>query len=354
MEVGLLDRWRAESTNQFIPLQASLELTYRCNERCTHCYIDRFWDDPQRVLKLDDWIHILDELKKAGTLYLVLMGGEAMINPLFWDISREAAYRGFHLSLITNGLKINSLSVAKKLKEVPFHHINFSLYSLDPLIHDQMTSVPGSHKKTMDAIHYCRESDLEIGINCLLTSANIEGYFSLAFWCVERGIEIKEDPTVTSRFGGDLSPLKLRASDDQLRKFYQKRATLWPRSTPRPERIKKEDYACNIAKGKCAISPYGELLGCTEVRSPLGSLVENSFEEIWYGKLAQKWRNIKLEDIENFDEVSSECGSYSHCEHCPGMALNEEGDPFSLTKDSLRLAKIKNEVFREFSARKKP
>ena len=32
---------------------------------------------------------------------------------------------------------------------------------------------------------------IKVGINCLLTQANIESYFDLAQWCIERNIEIK-------------------------------------------------------------------------------------------------------------------------------------------------------------------
>jgi len=347
--MDILNKWRAQSTNNFTPLQASLELTYRCNERCTHCYIDKFWDDPKKVLTLDQWTYILTELKNAGTLYLVLMGGEAMLNKYFWDIAKAAGKQGFHLSLITNGLKINHVDIAQRLKNNPFHHINFSLYSLDPSMHDEMTSVVGSHKRTMDAIQYCRDVGLEVGINCLLTKDNIEGYFTLANWCVERGIEIKEDPTVTSRFGGDLSPLKLRASDDQLKAYYIKRAKLWPKSLPKGEHVKADDYVCNIAKGKCAINPYGDLLGCTEVRQPLGNLLENNFKTIWNNEASNKWRNIKVKNIKNRSDDVSLCGETSHCEHCPGMALSESNDPLLYTTDSLRLAKIKSEVADELA-----
>jgi len=347
--MDVLDQWRAQSTEKFIPLQASLELTYRCNERCTHCYIDNFWDDPNKVLTFENWISILNELKNAGTLYLVLMGGEAMLHHYFWDIAEAARKRGFHLSLITNGLKINNLKTAQRLKEIPFHHINFSLYSLNPEIHDKMTSVAGSHKKTMDAIDLCRQVGLQIGINCLLTKANIADYFALANWCVEREIEIKEDPAVTARFGGDLSPLKLRASDDQLEKFYRQRAKLWPKSLPRAESLQGNDYVCNIAKGKCAINPYGDLLGCTEVRRPLGNLLKNDFQTIWHNESAYKWRNIKVKDIKNRAADVSHCGESTHCEHCPGMALSESYDPLILTEDSVRLARIKKAVSVEFA-----
>ncbi|MCJ8277739.1 MAG: hypothetical protein MJK18_12925, partial [Bdellovibrionales bacterium] len=70
--MSILDKFRNRSTESHRPLQASLELTYRCNERCTHCYIEEFRDDPKRVLKLQDWFKVLEELRAGGSLYLIL------------------------------------------------------------------------------------------------------------------------------------------------------------------------------------------------------------------------------------------------------------------------------------------
>jgi MoaA/NifB/PqqE/SkfB family radical SAM enzyme len=337
----LLGKWRQQSTEKAIPLQASLELTYRCNERCTHCYIDHFHDDPKRIMTLEQWIHILDELRNAGTFFLIFMGGEAMLNPLFWDIAREAKKRAFHMSLITNGLKIQTQEGADQLREAGFQVVTFSLYSLEPEIHDAMTAVAGSHHRTLRALHYVHQSGIKVGINCLLTKNNIAGFFDLADWCIERGFEIKEDVTVTAKMDGDLSTLELRASPEQLFTYYQTRALKWPKGAPQASNDQPEDYSCNLAKGKCAITPYGDLLGCLEIRKPLGNLLQHSFKQLWNTDYAESLRNIKIKDIEGRLETKS--GS-SFCDHCPGMAQHECGSLHKATPFSQQIARIKEKV----------
>jgi len=339
---SVIDNLRMLSVDKAIPLQASLELTNRCNERCTHCYIDHFRDDPQRILSKEDWFLIIQKLRDAGTLYLVLMGGEAMLNPFFWDILAYANDLHLHVSMITNGLKIQTQNVAKRLKETGLHVVTVSLYSLDELIHDEMTAVMGSHVKTMHAIELLLEQGIEVTINCLLTRQNIETHFDLIEWCIGKNLQIKEDVTVTPKLSGDLSPVNLRATQQQLRWYFGEKARRWPKSTPRPIMESPEDYVCNVAKGKCAVTAYGELLGCIDVRESFGSLLTEDFSTIWNSPIALKWRNLKLKDIKGINILSG-CGHF--CEHCFGMAIHESDTPLTLTEGSKVLASVKEAVY---------
>lgn len=342
-ENPLINRFLNDGSQKWRPLQASLEITNRCNERCSHCYLDNYTDDQARLLNLEDWKNILDKLKSAGSLYLILMGGEAMLSPLFWPIATYAAQKGFSVSTITNGLKIDSLEVAHRLKEIGFSYVTVSLYSLDPQIHDRMTRLPGSHERTVRAIEFLRSAGVPIGINCLLTKDNIESFFELADWCIERNLEIKADPAVTPKLNRDPSPTLLRASKEQLTKYYQTLIAKWPSGTPKPFKNAPEDHICNAGKGKCAVTAYGELLTCIEIREPLGLLHKSEFSELWQGPVAQKWRSLKMHQLKDAPKDSA----YNFCDHCPGMALHETGDALKVSKFFTELADVKNSFSNE-------
>ena len=47
--------------------------------------------------------HILDEIKDAGCLWLLLTGGEPLLRPDFLEIYQYAKHKGFLLTLFTNG-----------------------------------------------------------------------------------------------------------------------------------------------------------------------------------------------------------------------------------------------------------
>lgn len=344
MSSQIFKKFSQQSVLQAIPLQASLELTYRCNERCTHCYIEEFKDDPKRILDLEGWYRVLEQLREAGTLYLILMGGEPLLSPHFFSIAEKGTVLGFHVSIISNGLKIKNLEYAQRLKDVGLKLATFSLYSLDPQVHDKMTSVRGSHEKLMNAIDYCDEVGIPISLNGLLTQANASGVFDLYEWAMKRGFEFKVDPNVTPKLNGDNYPTQFRANRETLYWFYKERATRWKNSTPSPTLETKDSYICNAAKGKCAVNPYGELLPCIEIRDSFGNLSTEKFEDIWHSEAAKKWRTPKLK---NMKDGEGESGLYSFCDHCPGMAKNEHGEAMKLTSYTKLVGEVKRQVYQE-------
>lgn len=345
MDSEIYRKFSRRAVLQAVPMQASLELTYRCNERCTHCYIEDFRDDPQRVLGKEQWFRVLTELRKGGTLYLILMGGEPTLSPWFFDIIEKGRDLGFFVSAISNGLKMTQTEYVERMAESGMRQITFSLYSLNPEIHDKMTSVRGSHSKTMKAIELCHEQGIEVCLNGLLTEANSRGIFDLFDWAVERKFELKVDPNVTSKLNGNQSPTQYRATRETLLWFYRERAKRWPSSVPRANVEKNEDYICNAAKGKCAVTPYGDVLPCIEIRESFGNLVTQNFDDIWYSDAALKWRTPKIKDM----KLNSREGIYSFCDHCPGMAKNEQNSPFELLPYTRLVAEVKRQVNQEFA-----
>ncbi len=338
----IIDQFLAKATASAIPIQASIELTYRCNERCTHCYIDEFKDDPQKILSLKDWFDILHKLREAGTLYIVLMGGEPLLSPYFFDVSQKATELGFFVSTISNGLKITDQEYAKRMVQSGLKNVTFSLYSLNPSIHDKITQVKGSHQKLMHAIDLCLAEGLNVTLNNLLTKENIHDVFELYEWSVSRNLELKVDPNITPKLSGELKPTEMRASREDLLWFYRERAKRWEKSVPTPSLDTDSSYICNAAKGKCAINPYGELLPCIEIREPFGSLKEQDFQTLWMSEKALKWRTPRVKDMESLDKTN-----YSFCDHCPGMAKNEHQNPFKVTAFSEMVASVKRQVFEE-------
>ncbi|MFO0733883.1 MAG: radical SAM protein [Nitrospiraceae bacterium] len=86
-------------------IKAQLEVTYRCNLHCRHCYTDPHNNSAYfpRELSFEDILRLLDEMRVLGIVWLNLTGGDIFMHPRFFDIY-EAAYRqGFLLQLYTNG-----------------------------------------------------------------------------------------------------------------------------------------------------------------------------------------------------------------------------------------------------------
>ena len=123
-----------------IPLSVQLDLTYRCNERCVHCYLDHH---DHGEMSLAEIKHLLDEMAEAGVLFLTLSGGEIFLRKDFFEILEYARALTFAVRLKTNAILVRERE-AERLRELGVENIQISIYSHRPEIHDAITLVPGS------------------------------------------------------------------------------------------------------------------------------------------------------------------------------------------------------------------
>jgi radical SAM protein with 4Fe4S-binding SPASM domain len=264
-----------------------------------------------------------------------------MMHPHFWEIAEYAAEKNFALSLITNGLLIDEKG-ADRLAALNFHQVTLSLYSTDGEVHDGMTRRRGSHAMTCAAIERLRARGVAVGINCLLTRANIDRCFDLERWAHGRGILIQFDAMVTARSDASLAPTMTRATGEQLLRYY--RALKAKGRGPAPQPVgEANDPVCNAGRGKCAVNPHGDLLTCLEVREAIGNLKEQSFRALWSSEKAKSLRGYRNRDL----KFNGSCGDGAFCDHCPGMAGMETGDRMSPVPFLMELAAIKRRVFQE-------
>ena len=50
-----------------VPISVQLDVTYRCNERCVHCYLDH---DDHGEMTIAEIRNLLDQLAEAGVFFL--------------------------------------------------------------------------------------------------------------------------------------------------------------------------------------------------------------------------------------------------------------------------------------------
>ena len=63
----LMQEMSAKALKLGIPLSVQVDLTYRCNEQCVHCYLDH--EDHGEMTTLE-FKHLFDELAEAAHLSL--------------------------------------------------------------------------------------------------------------------------------------------------------------------------------------------------------------------------------------------------------------------------------------------
>ena len=73
---SLMEEMNTKAIALGIPLGVHLDLTYRCNERCVHCYLDH---DDQGEMTFDEVSGLLGQMAEAGVFLLTLSGGEPLL-----------------------------------------------------------------------------------------------------------------------------------------------------------------------------------------------------------------------------------------------------------------------------------
>jgi MoaA/NifB/PqqE/SkfB family radical SAM enzyme len=83
------------------PLSVHIDLTYRCNERCVHCYLDHEDHGEMTTVEVKD---LLDQLANAGVFFLTLSGGEILLRRDFFEILGYARALTFCVKLKSNAI----------------------------------------------------------------------------------------------------------------------------------------------------------------------------------------------------------------------------------------------------------
>ena len=86
-------------------------LIRRCNLTCKHCYSISADIDFKGELETGEVFTVMDDLKSFGVPVLILSGGEPLLRPDIFDISRRAKDMGFYVGLSTNGTLIDAHNI---------------------------------------------------------------------------------------------------------------------------------------------------------------------------------------------------------------------------------------------------
>lgn len=317
--MSLLIEMAQKAATLGVPISVHLDITYRCNERCPHCYLDH---DDHGEMTTEEIKELLNQLAEAGTFFLTLSGGEVLMRRDFFELVEHARRLLFNVKVKTNGVMIRGRE-AQRMRRLGVEQVQISIYSHRPEVHDAITKLPGSLKRSLQAIRLLKTEGLKVTIANVLMAANAfdnDGVIALA---QELGASYMLDPMVTPKMDGDCSVLELRAAMGDLQSvFHDQRLAGSHGETcgaSTPEDV-ADDYPCSAGHASCYISPYGDVFPCVQFPLPSGNVRRQRFLDIWQGspELAEV-RSIRTRDLHG----CSSCSNVNSCSRCPGLAYME-------------------------------
>ena len=340
-------QWKARLfrsvATQRVPLTVSIELCWSCNLRCTHCYLADLRDE-SAYLPIDFLLGLLEDLAAAGTLTLVITGGEPLLHPQFARFYRRAVELGFFISLFSNGSLIDE-AAADLLAAYPPHHVEISLYGASARTYERVTGDGQAYAATLRAIDLLLQRGVELRLKMLLMQDLFGELPAMKKIAEDRGLRLTIDPVVDGDLSGNtnsyakrLDPLRAVA----LELAEPRRAqNMCQYDAEQGAQAMRENLSCGAAHSACHVDPRGFLQPCVMLREPRFDLRKQGF--------AQAWAALAAADPVRHavDSACASCDVQHLCNYCPGLASQRSGDKIQKRDYYCEIARARRDMLQK-------
>jgi MoaA/NifB/PqqE/SkfB family radical SAM enzyme len=325
-----------------LPLEGHLDLTYRCNNACRHCWL---WKSPnapeqQAELTCDEIRRIADEARRLGTRKWGISGGEPLLRPDFPEIFDILTRKATGYTLNTNGTLITP-AIAQLLKRKGTKMV--ALYGATAAVYDAVTRHPGGFDAAMAGFRYLQEAGAGFVVQLIPMAANWHEWAQMQelaqslspHWRVGAAwLYLSSDgaPQKNAEIAGQrLAPRDVIALD-QPNPAYGERMTEMRDDDGR-------DVACNVSThaddrlfARCIadrrdfhIDAYGGMTWCSFIKDPAlrYDLRRGTFREAW-----DEFIPSCADKVRGGDEWRENCGACekrADCRWCAVYAYLETG-----------------------------
>ncbi len=145
-------------------------LIRRCNLTCKHCYSISADIDFKGELSTDEVYTVMDDLKNYGVPVLILSGGEPLLRPDIFDISRRAKDKGFYVGLSTNGTLIDETNI-DAIAAIGYDYVGISIDGTRET-HDMFRRKAGAYDASLHGIRLCHDRGIKVGLRFTMTQDN--------------------------------------------------------------------------------------------------------------------------------------------------------------------------------------
>ncbi len=326
-----------------LPLEGRIDLTYRCNNHCRHCWLWVPDKTPiqKKELTFEEIRQIADEARGMGCRYWSISGGEPLLRQDFPEIFDCLTSKAIGYTLNTNGTLITP-AIARLLKRKGTKMI--ALYGATADVYDYVTRHPGGFEKLMQGFAYLKEAGAHFIVQLIPMQANWHQWDEMValakslspLWRVgaswlylsSDGSAVRNQEIAAQR----LSPSQVVELTPP-RPYYKATAAEPATTSPLADLVcghvtSGDDRLfarCIEARRDFHIDPYGGITWCSYIKDPSlrYNLRRGSFQEAWEAFIPSC-----ADKVRGGQEWRDNCGSClkrSDCRCCAVHAFLETG-----------------------------
>ncbi len=309
------------------PYRADLALTYRCQNDCPHCYVERSRD--MAALSSEQWRTVLRRLWDAGIPHICFTGGEATLCGFLVELVEAAQDLGQITGLLTNGRKLSDRSYARSLVGAGLDHVQITIESHLEEVHNAMVGAPG-FGETLAGLKNMLADGVYTVTNTTLTRLNapqieetigfLHGLGVKAFACnsiiAAGGGKESADGLTVGELARILPLVNTKARELGMR-------FIWYTPTPycrmNPAQLGLGFKRCTAAEYNICIEPNGDVLPCQSCYRVAGNILADDWNRIWNGQV--------------FRDIRERLSVPDTCHACPDFSVCGSGCPLSRERD---------------------
>lgn len=324
----------------------TFELTYRCVEKCIHCYIDDATNCTKDVeLTTEECMGILRQARELGCVEILFTGGEVLLRPDLCDIVECAVGLGLIINVYTTGMGLTDEKF-ERLCEAKVNSVSFSLYSGIATEHDKITGVQGSFDKTLKAALMFKSAGINTFIKCVAMRQNFDTLESLYKLCKRLKIRLSVSAQIASGHKHKAA-CDFRLNEEQYKKFFELdsryRQEKYERYSSEQIDEIRNSPTCNAGITALSVDPYGGVHPCLAFTQAFGSLKINTLKELWSNKTTglSYLKNFKLLNLTGH---CRSCEVTEYCHVCIGDLFKEQAGELNDCGDTLVMARARAAV----------
>lgn len=282
------------------PLRMDCALTYACNVGCAHCYNV----SGRKVVEISagQWKSILKKIWDVGIPHVTFTGGEPTMRDDLPELIQYAEELGLITGLLSNGRRLADPAYVRTLKACGLDHVQITLESHDPAVHDAMVGAPGAFPDTVQGIKNCIAEGLYTLTNTTLTKKNAAGIADTVAFLASLGLKTFAGNSIIHTGDARQRDLELDnptaiAALEAVKREAQKHMMRFIWYTPtqycevNPVELGVGLKQCSAARYAMCIEPNGDILPCQSYYSPVGNMLRDDWPSIWNHPLCKQLRD---------------------------------------------------------------